>query len=877
MPQLLEDVLCVIETFRKYARVDGDEATLTCRELKELLRGEFGDILQPPATTQATERNLNLPDIDSNGTISFDEFILAIFNLLKVCCLDIESLLNSEPRQVSKPEEIRDDMDLQGTCGTGQRTEGTSSTQDKVVFPSEMAFSTQLNPKEVGAAGHDRVNPQGDTTTHKLPGEASGHVDRKNQHLEGDEQSQEGAQDVAAIGDSGAQLETKKPTVGSAQISSPSRRKKQDQEVLRKAGKPAREQAGTKTREQFGEQEGNLGMQSSPPGETTQRPSEDQDAAGGEKGAKGPSKTQEPPLQGKDEPSSDHADPPEQAAAQKPFQMQKSTDPEDDSGTAETQVPPVQDTKDLPVQGDSRNFSETLKVRVERKQVRGPEVHETAGQKENERKTQPPALEDQTEDVKNQELQESAKGKNAEEDSKTQKLSSEGRDQKYLEIEGGISPGEEAGHDEEGTAEVPVSSKNVPEAEETPGAREGTQELTRLENQSGGENKKVTKIHNKPVKEDDGHQREDPEPIVTLTDERSSETPKSLTPEDGDSSSETSGLSVQGDSQRQADPPRESVQGSPNNNPDLQQQVAPGENNRVPEAAVLAAGAEDEQVSEEQEWPVGKEHRSQGSGTKSPGPAVEPSGPPEAQESTVGDENRKSLETGPLGVLNAGFTGQLSPRQLPAKKYRRQELKVQGSRTKEEDGAPETQEVPVQRLDEYSSVPPKTHLEMEEPAKWEEEEDESPQELAGEQNLAKKERDPSVPKSDIEGRMQRDRGLCSVARGAVRSTPLYEYLQQKIRQPTNRAQKEHQNQAQPASAPSPALRGDQQGAPLTSEISDGPVSFSDSQALQQHTRELLPDESPAGAKQTAPPQASEHKQGHPQREEPQREASTPKQ
>ncbi|KAB1260687.1 Trichohyalin-like protein 1 [Camelus dromedarius] len=818
--------------------------------------------MQPPATIQATERNLNLPDIDSNGTTSFDEFILAIFNLLKVCRLDIESLLNSEPRQVSKPEEIRDDMDLQGTCGTGQRTEGTSSTQDKVVFPPEMASSTQLSPKEVGAAGHDRVNPQGDTTTHKLPGEASGHNDHKNQHLEGDEQSQEVAQDVAAIGDSG---ETKKPTVGSAQISSPSRRKKQDKEILRKAGKPAREQAGTKTGEQFGEQEGNLGMQSSPLGETTQRPSEDQDAVGGEKGAKGPSKTQEPPLQGKDEPSSDHADPPEQAAAQKPFQMQKSTDPEDDSGTAETQVPPVQDTKDLPVQRDSRNFSETLNVRVERKQVRGPEVHETAGQKENERKTQPPALEDQTEDVKNQELQESAKGKNAEEDSKTQKLSSEGRDQKYLEIEGAVSPGEEAGHDEEGTAEVPVSSKNVPEAEETPGAREGTQELTRLENQSGGENKKVTKIHNKPVKEDDGHQREDPEPTVTQTDERSSETPDSLTPEDGDSSSGTSGLSVQGDSQRQADPPRECVQGSPNNNPDHQQQVAPGENNRIHGAAVLAAGAEDEQLSEEQEWPVGKEHRSQGSGTKSPGPAVEPSGPPEAQESAVGDENRKSLETGPLGVLNAGFTGQLSPRQLPAKKCRRQELKVQGSRTKEEDGAPETQEVPVQRLHEYSSVPPKTHLETEEPAKWEEEEDESPQELAGEQNLAKKEHDPSVPKSDIEGRMQRDRGLCSVARGAVCSTPLYEYLQEKIRQQTNIAQKEHQNQAQTASAPSPALRGDQRSAPLTNELSDGPVSFSDSQALQQYTRELLPDERPAGAKQTAPPQALEHKQGHPQR------------
>lgn len=46
MPRLLRDVLCVTETFHKYAREDGDEATLTCRELRRLIQGEFGDILQ---------------------------------------------------------------------------------------------------------------------------------------------------------------------------------------------------------------------------------------------------------------------------------------------------------------------------------------------------------------------------------------------------------------------------------------------------------------------------------------------------------------------------------------------------------------------------------------------------------------------------------------------------------------------------------------------------------------------------------------------------------------------------------------------------------------------------------------------------------------
>lgn len=46
MARLLKDVLCVIKTFHKYAQEDGDKATLTYTELKLLIQGEFGDILQ---------------------------------------------------------------------------------------------------------------------------------------------------------------------------------------------------------------------------------------------------------------------------------------------------------------------------------------------------------------------------------------------------------------------------------------------------------------------------------------------------------------------------------------------------------------------------------------------------------------------------------------------------------------------------------------------------------------------------------------------------------------------------------------------------------------------------------------------------------------
>lgn len=44
MPRLLRGVLCVMETFHKYARED--KATLTHRELEQLLQGELADSIQ---------------------------------------------------------------------------------------------------------------------------------------------------------------------------------------------------------------------------------------------------------------------------------------------------------------------------------------------------------------------------------------------------------------------------------------------------------------------------------------------------------------------------------------------------------------------------------------------------------------------------------------------------------------------------------------------------------------------------------------------------------------------------------------------------------------------------------------------------------------
>lgn len=81
-------------------------------------------------------------------------------------------------------------------------------------------------------------------------------------------------------------------------------------------------------------------------------------------------------------------------------------------------------------------------------------------------------------------------------------------------------------------------------------------------------------------------------------------------------------------------------------------------------------------------------------------------------------------------------------------------------------------------------------------------------------------------------------------------------------------QMEQKNQAQTARSSSPELLNNRSSVSLTQEISECPIIFSDSQALQHYTKEHLPDADPADAQQTSVPQASEDKQGYPQEKKP---------
>ncbi|XP_010614855.1 trichohyalin-like protein 1 [Fukomys damarensis] len=794
MPRLLTAVLCVMEAFHKYAREDGDQATLTCRELKRLLRGETGDFLQSHVI-HAVERHLNLLDTNNDGTINFDEFVLAIFSLLDLCYLDMKSLVNSEPREVSQSEKATsNDMDLQAITRNGHQVGGTLPTQEKVLFPSGIASSSKLSwDGESQATGHKKVHSQEGSKTHNLPRGARKPRGPKSQHLQGDEQSQEVAQDAPAMEDDRAQIKTNKPSAGSEQTSSPTK------QVPREGAKPVRRESGNETSDQFEEQEENLKLKQDP---TQGLP--DQEAVPG-KSIENLSEAQEPHLQGDNEPRSEHLLEP--AAAGKPSQTQKSANPEDgqrtletpepgkdvdrtstettgsdepeDYGrTSETQESPAQEReheiKDPQVSGGSEDVSETPGIRAERKESRGLQACGPAPQKEYEKKTQPPVPETHTQHGTYQELQRSSK----EGDSDTPDLSTEKRNQNRPETEGTSFPGEEMRHPEEDTAPAFVDSKNGPAAKGTPRARERAQDSTSLERQSEGDYSRTTKPCDKPIGEEGGSQGEDPEAPDAQNCKGSRTTPSSLSPGEGDSNSETGELHMQGNSKSQAHPHRRSVQESHHHNPDLQKCGAPGEN-RAQKAVVLLVREEKTHLREEQEEPAGVDLKSHSTGTKSPDAAAEPSRTPEVQKSTRKGKSRKSLEAGGLDT-NCTVT------QLCEKGDSRKELKTQGPVTKEEeDRAPESQEIPFKSPGEDNPAFHKTHLDAEEPATLEEE-NESPCKPAGksdkQQSQTKKRYDPSVPLPGPEERMQRNQKPCSVQRDVIQSSALHQSLQKKIQQ-----------------------------------------------------------------------------------------------
>ncbi|XP_055462682.1 trichohyalin-like protein 1 [Psammomys obesus] len=608
MSRLLRGLFCVIETFHKYASEDGDnKARLTRRGLRRLLEGEIGDFLQPHVFN-SVERKLNLLNIDRDGTISFEDFLLVIFSLSNLFYFDIP-LLHSEPRLMSKSEKM-DTMDFQAITGTKVR----------LILPSEMAPSVQPSNEEVEADGHAKVSPQEDVKTHKLPRELSEPSDPVNKQPEDDQKAE---QKVPTTEYDGVQFKRNTPVEVSKQSSGPT------QEVPRERGKTARRQSDTMVRDHVAqrpsEDEGCASTaHDSFPRKEDKAESEPVEVATGK-----PSQTQES-FEPKDDARRSETREPGKDARKISPETTNLEEPKADSRTAETHALPAQEgkheTQGQSIQSGNRNASETSS--------RGKWEE---GQKEHERKTGPPAPETQTQNEKCQE-------NGAEKGSDAQDPSSEDGNQNLPATKKESISGKEARPNEKDTADAFVINRNSPAAEETLETRERSQDQAPLENQSQAKSHRAPRTHDKAVKKEDHNEGEDLELLVTQSDVGSCETPNSLAPEVGKSSSETGEPQVTGDSHSRVDSHGESKHGSHNNNPDTQKQGAPDERSRAREEVELST-QEDRQLPEEKEQTTRENHGGLSSRTeRGPEASVEPSEGGEVLEATAGSENRKSLK-----------------------------------------------------------------------------------------------------------------------------------------------------------------------------------------------------------------------------------------
>ncbi|CAI5798597.1 cornulin-like [Podarcis lilfordi] len=85
MSQLLGNIHSIIGAFNKYAKDDGECATLSKGELKSLIQKEFAEVIVNPQDPETIETMLQLLDKDCDGKVDFEEFTVLVFKVAKAC------------------------------------------------------------------------------------------------------------------------------------------------------------------------------------------------------------------------------------------------------------------------------------------------------------------------------------------------------------------------------------------------------------------------------------------------------------------------------------------------------------------------------------------------------------------------------------------------------------------------------------------------------------------------------------------------------------------------------------------------------------------------------------------------------------------------
>ncbi|XP_043859510.1 trichohyalin-like protein 1 [Dromiciops gliroides] len=794
MPQLLQSVICVIETFQKYARKEGDCWTLSPGQLKQLLLGEIGDFLKPFNILTAGT-NLNLLDKVGNETISFDEFILLVFELLNICYQDMQSFLNTESKPASNAEEeLSEGMETWETSGDYQEEAGLGQYEQRLTGTESTSL---VSPIEKVPDTLTKEEHQDDLETPRLLGREVEHNHPKSPSQgEEDGHSQERTQQIQTTGSDGVPPEEIKPPKEFVKRACSQKGEK----IVNEGHEVPRELGGTDTRDHPSDQEReqNMEIQSVHTEERAQRTSESQ---GGTiiKESGEHIETQGPSSQENCENESETDDLPTERTEEKLPETERLLEYRDEDGTADIQEPLVQgrenETQDMLAKGDDCRVQEIEVLIDERKVKRKFEKSDTVGQKENEKNNQKETFTEQEPDGKEKQLEGLAEEGDIRKDPGTPDLKS-GDDQNHPEDKGPAASKEEVTVSEKSEPEFPGDDRSASVAERTPETKGRVQGSVPQDDQSEG--KDETRTLDQPIEQYSGHQ------LKNQNDGTLSET--SNNPEDDDSVSEPRDLPAQRNSQSQMDAQEQPEQGDGRN---TQESPVLGDKSRTPETEVPIDREDNENITEEQEQLAREKKKS--SGVKTPATTEEPDSQPGSQGSMKQKVTATSPKTEVIDPTDDDDDGQ------QAEKDHRKGLEAHGPDSKEEEEESESQEALLEGQDpETQGLTLDASSDALNPVT---KGDKSSQKSVGEgneQHVANKEDDSSSGLSELV-----ERKTSSSSGDEVHSNPIYEDLQKTPAQSDLPAPEEHLDQSDSSQASGPKLRVKKE--PQKSETSDCPA------------------------------------------------------
>uniref|UniRef100_A0A670K4Z1 Protein S100 n=1 Tax=Podarcis muralis TaxID=64176 RepID=A0A670K4Z1_PODMU len=85
MSQLLGNIHSIIGAFNKYAKDDGECATLSKGELKSLIQKEFAEVIVNQKDPGVLDRMMKKLDMNNDGQLDFGEFLNLIGGLAQAC------------------------------------------------------------------------------------------------------------------------------------------------------------------------------------------------------------------------------------------------------------------------------------------------------------------------------------------------------------------------------------------------------------------------------------------------------------------------------------------------------------------------------------------------------------------------------------------------------------------------------------------------------------------------------------------------------------------------------------------------------------------------------------------------------------------------